>query len=180
MIFRRKNFYKTFLLLIALISVGLLSPKPVRADLIVPGAERIITPWSLVLLLANLVINFFIFGLAYLVFVERKIKKIEKKMFFVALVLITLIGFLSDSALLHYWRYEKAPFTAFAILGILIAFFDYIVCRKILQLDHKKALELGIWMGIFTNPYVFPIVLYSLVFPLWMIIGLVKAWLRRT
>jgi len=146
------------------IIISLFLPSFVRADLISPPVELFATPLTLGLFFANLIINFVIFGMAYIIFVGSNIKKINKKSFLVTLFLITIIGFLSDSITFQYIGTENF-FAPALFLGFLIFTLDFFICKYYLKLNSKKSLILGIWMGIFTNPFIFLILTFFLSFP---------------
>jgi len=141
-------------MLISIVVAFLFLSITVSADLIMPPAYLFWSPFTIAVFLANLIINFFIFGLAYVIFVERKLKKINKKTFLIALVLITIVGFIADSITLSFFYISNIIFSVIVAL-LLIVIFDFLICKYYLKLHKKKALILSIWMGVFTNPFLY-------------------------
>lgn len=131
--------------------VALFFPSVVKADLLSPPDE-LVSPLTLGLFLANLIINFVLFGIAYLIFVESEIKKIKKKPFLVTIFLITLTGFFADSIAFHYSGTENV-YASYIISSLLIFVSNFLITKYYLKVDLKKAIILGIWMGMATNPY---------------------------
>jgi hypothetical protein len=149
-----------------LVTICTILAKPVKADVLVTPTDLLISPLSLWLFLGNLIINFAVFGLGYLFVVERNIKKINKKSFLVAVFLITLAGFFSDSvAFLYYGRAEMMLVVSLSISGLIILL-DFLICKFYLKMTSKKSIILGIWMGIATNPFSYLILSYFLSLPL--------------
>jgi len=137
--------------------------EPVKADLLVPPVELLITPLSLGLFLGNLIINFVVFGVGYLFAVESDIKKINKKSFLVAIFLITLAGFFSDSVAFLYYGHDAEMMLAVSLsISGLIILLDFLICKFYLKMTSKKSIILGTWMGIATNPFSYLIISFFL------------------
>jgi hypothetical protein len=152
-------------LIAGLIIFFLFSPKIVKADLLAPPVELFTTPLTLGLFIGNLIVNFFIFGIAYLIFVESNIGKINKKSFLVTIVLITVAGFFSDSFAFALWNKDNF-LTLTLILSFLIVLSNFLICKYYLKLSSIKSIILGLWMGLFTNPLVFIIISAFITLPL--------------
>jgi hypothetical protein len=133
-----------------------------KADILTPNTDIFWTPFTLGVFLANLILNFIIFGIGYIVFVERNVHKIDKKPFLIAVLLITLFGFLADSIVLLFQDsyYAEPLVISFLAASFLIFIFDYLVCRYFLRLDKKKCTILAAWMALFTNPFLYVIITY--------------------
>ena len=150
---KKQNNLKSFLLIFILFFSFLTIS--VKADLLPPPpVELLTTPLTLELFIGNLIINFTLFIFAYMIFVEPDIKKINRKLFFIALVLITLTGFFSDSITFYFIGTTNFLIAALS-LGFLIFVLDSIIFKYCLMIKFKKSVKLGIFMAVLTNPFIY-------------------------
>ena len=132
-----------------------------KADIISPPTDAFWSPFTIGVFFGNMFLNFIVFGIGYLIFIERNVHKINKKSFFITIFLITLFGFLADSVALLF-RDVGFLIVAIIIAAFLIFFFNYLICRFYLKLIKKKSFILGVWMSIFTNPFLYIIFVFLL------------------
>lgn len=154
------NIIKSYHLLrifLTFIVIFLVFSDKVKADIIMPPTDIFWTPFTIVVFLFNLFLNFIIFGIGYLIFIERNIHKINKKSFFVILILITLLGFFADSITLLFYNNDSifAFISAIILASFLIFIFNYFIYRFYLKLNVEKSILLGMWMSFLTNPFLY-------------------------
>lgn len=145
--------------------IFLFSSNIVRGD-IIPPPDVFWTPFALGVFAGNLILNFIFFGIAYLIFVERNIRNINKKSFLITIFLITIVGFFADSVALQYYRTQQM-IVAFIVAVFIMFVLDFLIYRFYLKLETKKSMILAIWMAVFTNPFLYMIitVLLSVLLP---------------
>ena len=139
--------------------IQIISSKIVKADIITPPTEYFWSPFTVGIFIVNFLLNFIIFGIGYLIFIDRNVYKINKKIFLIAIFLITIFGFIADSITLLFDNIGLLVI-AFITAGILILIFNYLICRYFLKIIKKKSIILGIWMSILTNPFLYIIITY--------------------
>ena len=138
----------------------------VKADIMPPPTDIFWTPFTLGVFAGNLIINFIIFGIAYLIFVERNVHNINKKSFLITIFLITTVGFFADSVALNYTSSQQV-IIVFIMAAFLIFILDFLICKYYLKLTTKKSTILAIWMAILTNPFFYILItgLLSILLP---------------
>lgn len=154
------NFTKSIPLFLPFIVALLYFSNIVKADIIVPPTDIFWTPFTIGVFLANLLLNLLIFGIGFLIFIERNICKINKKSFIITIILITLLGFFADSIALQFYETDSTLplIISIIIVAILIFIFNYLICTYYLNLSYKKSIILGVWMAILTNPFLYIII----------------------
>ena len=135
----------------------------VQADLI-PPPKDVTPPFTIAVFILNLFINCIVFGSAYLLFIDRNTKNINMKKFFITLILITFFGFIADSIILHISpRHHGTTLFAIIFVSCLIFIFDFLIYHYYLILERKQSYILGLWMAIFTNPYIY--IIFTTILP---------------
>lgn len=157
-----KNFNKLILFIILAISF---LPQIAKADIIPPPTLGSTFIAYLIVFGANLILNFIIFGLAYLIFIKRGNYTLGLKKFFVGLIIITIGGFLADAIILISPYYPalfalnlgayRATMGHFALIFAIIFIWNLLICKTYLKINLKKSIFVGLWMGILTNPIIF-------------------------
>lgn len=152
-----KNFNKLILpIIFALVAL----PQIAKADIIPPPTTGEVSVAYLVVFIINLIINFFIFGLAYLIFFRKNANIFKWGKFFLSLIMVTILGFIADMVVfLKVYRVEAWHFIC---LFVFILILDALICKFYLKASLKKSIFVGFWMGVLTNPIIFYLANYLL------------------
>lgn len=124
--------------------------------------------------LGNLVLNFFIFGAIFCLFLRNKLQENKVKKFFVSLLAVTVLGFLSDFVFVAglYSKIQILYLCGIFVTSVLIALLDFVFLKKYLKVSRKEAAVPAILMAIITNPIMllfWSVVLGSLVLFVYLI-----------
>ena len=136
----------------------ILLPQIAKADIIPPPTTGEISVAYLVVFLANLILNFLIFGLAYIIFFKKDTNIFKWGKFFLSLIMVTIGGFIAD--IIIFSKVYRIEVWHFVCLFILILVIDALICKFYLKANLKKSIFIGLWMGILTNPIVFYVANY--------------------
>ena len=129
-----------------------LFPLITKADIITPTAGEKFKAY-LVVFVANLIVNFFIFGLAYLIFFRKEVKIFKPRKFFLSLIMVTIWGFIAD--IIIFSKVYRVEIWHFVCLFLLISIVDALICKFYLKANLRKSVYIGLWMGILSNPIIF-------------------------
>lgn len=135
-------------------------PQIAKADIIPPPTAGEVSIAYLVVFLANLILNFLIFGLAYIIFFKKDTNIFKWGKFFLSLIMVTVGGFIAD--MIVFSRIYRVEAWHCICLFVLILVIDALVCKFYLKASLKKSIFIGLWMGILTNPIIFYLVNYLL------------------
>lgn len=122
-----------------------------KADIFSPAVlpeDLLWSPFTLLLFLGNLIVNFFAYIIVSL-FLNVKNQKGKIKIL-ITLFLITLGGFISDS-LFFYFK----GFISLVIVTLLIFIIDFLIFRYYVKIHYKIAIKFGLCMTILTNPFIY-------------------------
>lgn len=141
-----------------------LLPQIAKADSIPPPTSGEKLTVYLIIFIINLIINFFIFGLAYLIFFRKDANIFKWGKFFLSLIMVTILGFIADMTV--FLKAHQLKEWHFIYLFVLILIIGVFICKFYLKASLKKSIFIGLWMGILTNPITFYIVDFQLKFKL--------------
>ena len=168
---------KNFILLI--VSASFLLPIIANADVIPPPTFGFTFIAYLIVFVANLILNFIIFGLAYLIFIKKDNYALGLKKFFIGLIIITIGGFLADTIILigsYYLQLSelnlgayRATLWHFILIFAIIFIWNLLICKTYLKINLKKSVFIGLWMGLLTNPIIFYLIKFLFYYDLFEI-----------